>query len=842
MKHLLPVIYRMCVLLFADSSEASVQIQKQILKVFYSLIQYYLPLGLISRPVFTDWMQLAWQILERPVPQSCMDVSEDDRAELIWWKCKKWSMHIMTRCFHRYGNPGKTEQEYNEFSNWFLHTFSEGIIHAMLRILEQYCNKQYLPRRLLQMVLNCITMGVTHSISWKVIQPHVQLLVQGVIFPLLCHTDEDEQLWHSDPVEYIRVKFDVYEEFFNPSTAAQSFLHDASLKRVVVLHTAMGFLGHVLTPDLGPSQKSGALHMLGALAEVILKKKKLPYKEQAEMILVNYVFPEFSSKHGFLRAKACWVVQNFSELKFKDLSNLTMAVNSIRYILHVDLEIPVKVEAAIGLQMFLKNHDEAKELLKPYIQNIIGDLLQLIRDTENDDLTCALQRIVCTFSDDIAPLAVEVTKHLAQTFVRILESTTDGSDDKSLTVMGVLNTLETICSVMEDHDEVLPQIENVVLEVVGVIIHQSLLEFIEEMLSLIYSLTTRQISHRMWLLLPHIYQLFNDGNSDFFIDMMPTFFNYITVDPMAFLSNPSYMEMIFNMCRMVILSDELTEDAESHAAKLFEVLLIQYKGLIDHAVLPIVNVVVTRMQRDISTRSLRTMCLQVIIASVVYNPPSVIAYLDHPLPNTSTTLLTEIVSQWLANASLLVGLHERKLFIIGLCTLLYTADKRPPVLNTHTQYLLPTAIFVLKNLRRTFDLRSRPYQLASKLDDETCEEHEVGDEDDVVDGPSDKQQYSYDGGDCDDDVQDDCEETVFESFETELDKVDDPIHEYKMFRGVLLHLCAKDSAWYHMLMSHLNEDYKKDLDMILHLAADPKRTSQVSGNSCLAALLSAPVI
>lgn len=42
----------------------------------------------------------------------------------------------------------------------------------------------------------------------------------------------------------------------------------------------------------------------------------------------------------------------------------------------------------------------------------------------------------------------------AQTFVGILGSTTDGTDDKAMTVMGVLNTLETICSVMEDQAEV----------------------------------------------------------------------------------------------------------------------------------------------------------------------------------------------------------------------------------------------------------------------------------------------------------------------------------------------------------------------------------------------------
>ena len=34
-----------------------------------------------------------------------------------------------------------------------------------------------------------------------------QALVQDIVFPLMCHTDEDEELWESDPIEYIRVKY-----------------------------------------------------------------------------------------------------------------------------------------------------------------------------------------------------------------------------------------------------------------------------------------------------------------------------------------------------------------------------------------------------------------------------------------------------------------------------------------------------------------------------------------------------------------------------------------------------------------------------------------------------------
>ena len=42
----------------------------------------------------------------------------------------------------------------------------------------------------------------------------------------------------------------------------------------------------------------------------------------------------------------------------------------------------------------------------------------------------------------------------AQTFAQVLESDSDGSDEKAITAMGILNTLDTICTVMEDQKEV----------------------------------------------------------------------------------------------------------------------------------------------------------------------------------------------------------------------------------------------------------------------------------------------------------------------------------------------------------------------------------------------------
>ena len=54
--------------------------------------------------------------------------------------------------------------------------------------------------------------------------------------------------------------------------AAQTLLHAAAGKRREVLQKTMGFIIQVLTsPNLDPRHKSGAMHMVGSLAEVLLQ-------------------------------------------------------------------------------------------------------------------------------------------------------------------------------------------------------------------------------------------------------------------------------------------------------------------------------------------------------------------------------------------------------------------------------------------------------------------------------------------------------------------------------------------------------------------------------------------
>jgi len=109
----------------------------------------------------------------------------------------------------------------------------------------------------------------------------------------------------------------------------------------------------ITSPNADNKQKDGALHMIGTLADVLLKKAL--YRDQVESMLTTYVFPEFQNPAGHMRARACWVLHYFCDVQIKNPQVLAEIMRLTTNALLTDKELPVKVEAAIGLQMFLSS-------------------------------------------------------------------------------------------------------------------------------------------------------------------------------------------------------------------------------------------------------------------------------------------------------------------------------------------------------------------------------------------------------------------------------------------------------------------------------------------------------
>uniref|UniRef100_A0A7N9B0Q9 Importin 8 n=1 Tax=Mastacembelus armatus TaxID=205130 RepID=A0A7N9B0Q9_9TELE len=691
--------------LLADATIFSVLIQKQILKIFHALVQYSLPLQLINNTVMTQWMEILRAIMDRDVPAETLEVDEDDRPELAWWKCKKWALRIITRLFERYGSPGNVTKEYYEFADFFLKTYAVGIQQVLLKVVDQHRQKQYVTPRVLQQCLNYLNQGLSHSLTWKQMKPHMQTICQEVIFPLMCYKDEDEKLWQEDPYEYIRMKFNLYDDHALPATAAQSLLCKAARKRKEVLPQMMEFCHQILMdPSVDPRKKDGALHCIGALAELLLKKRI--YREQMELMLQNYVFPLLNSPMGYLRARSCWVLHCFSPLRFHDELVLRNAVELVKQDLINDKEMPVKVEAAIALQTLVSNQEQAKLYIRPYIRPVMQELLHVVKETENDDLTNVIQKMICEYNQEVAAIAVDMTQNL---FSFVLQSEEyEENEDKTVMALGILGTIDTILTVMEDHKECIPLFVEAVLE---------------------------------------------------------------------------------------------------------------------------------RLMRGVKSSELRTMCLQVAIAALYYNPALLIHTLDNMhFPHNPQPITAHFINQWMNDTEFFLGLHDRKMCIIGLSVLM-ELPTRPAALEVVAPQIVPSILLLFLGLKHLYASRliNKPDLLArASPQDEDQNEEIPSDEDEVNENHNTARQQSgmSTGSGCEDNDEDDddywdddgFEGTPLEEYSTPLD-YDNGVDEYQFFTTALLRVQNTDAAWYQCLTAPLSDDQKKQLQEIYSISQQRRSTA-----------------
>lgn len=251
-------------------------------------------------------------------------------------------------------------------------------------------------------------------------------------------------------------------------------------------------------------------------------------------------------------------------------------------------------------------------------------------------------------------------------------------------------------------------------------------EFYEEAFSLVFDLTSNTILPDMWVMLKHIYECFKSNGIDYFLDLMPALHNYITVDTPAFLANENHALAIFDMCKIVLTQGDAGEDAECHAAKLIEVIILQCKGQIDNAIPSCVELVLGRLMKEVKSSELRTMCLQVLIAALYYNPALLIQILNDLQTRLQQTggeqLLSNFIKQWLDDTDCFLGIHDRKLYVLGLSTAISLREHKPAVLNELAEKILPSLLLIFDGLKRAYQTRAQEGEEEEESEDEDDDE------------------------------------------------------------------------------------------------------------------------
>lgn len=97
----------------------------------------------------------------------------------------------------------------------------------------------------------------------------------------------------------------------------------------------------------------------------------------------------------------------------------------------------------------------------------------------------------------------------------------DLDDYRSIVATSLLDNIETMLRIAEEHEDLIAQLEPIVVLQIQTIFERELSIFYEEALSLLFFLTTTKISPPMWQLFDQLYVVFQKDSSDCFAGELP---------------------------------------------------------------------------------------------------------------------------------------------------------------------------------------------------------------------------------------------------------------------------------------------------------------------------------
>ncbi|KAF2244258.1 ARM repeat-containing protein [Trematosphaeria pertusa] len=832
-----------------ETSLEAGEILRTVLKVYKHAIYFDLPASLREQATMVGWCTLFLSVVSKDPPECSLPEDVDERETNHWWKAKKWSYANLNRLYVRYGNPsalGKNNDvDYTEVAKYFIANFAPEILKIYLQQIEKWVGKQvWLSKASLYYTLNFLDECIKPKSMWNLLKPHTDNLISHLIFPVLCQSDEDIELFEEEPQEYLHRKLNFYEEVTSPDVAATNFLVTLTKSRRKQTFSVLNFVNDMVNryeaaPDTekNPREKEGALRMIGTLSGVILGKKS-PIADQVEYFFVRHVFPEFRSPHGFLRARACDTLEKFEQLDFKDPNNLIIIYRNILESM-ADPTLPVRVAAALALQPLIR-HDIIRTNMKQNIPQVMQQLLKLANEVDVDALANVMEDFVEVFAPELTPFAVALSEQLRDTYLRIVRELLsrnqdkgedseygDFLDEKSITALGVLQTIGTLILTLESTPDVLLHLETILMPVITITLENKLYDLYNEVFEIIDSCTfaAKSISATMWQAFELIHRTFKAGAELYLEDMLPALENFVNYGTQTLISNRPYLEAIVDMVRTIFKDDKVGGVDRICGCKLAEIIMLNMRGHVDEYVPEFISLTMQVLTNDEpKVKSLRIHLMEVVINAIYYNP--VLAL--HVLETNGWT--NKFFSLWFSSIDSFTRVHDKKLCISAICSLLTLKGQDVPVsVQQGWPRLLQGIVRLFQTLPAAMKNREEAkkednFEFANDYDEEEDEEweqendwnNEADEAEDVKDESAayleflneEAQKFSAVSDEDDDELE---EESLLE---TPLDKVE----PYVMFKHALLRLQQEQPALYENLTKNLNPEEQQVVQAAVHQA------------------------
>jgi len=215
-------------------------------------------------------------------------------------------------------------------------------------------------------------------------------------------------------------------------------------------------------------------------------------------------------------------------------------------------------------------------------------------------------------------------------------------------------------------------------------------------------------------------------------------------------------------------------------------------------------------------------------------------------------VIKNFVGLWINDSDCFIGIHDRKLSVLGLCRLITLVPQNQQTATPWQEYvpqIMPSLIMLFKGLKSAYECRKE----AEEDEDSSDEEDEESDldENDALDSDEDeideessmyleslqdKISKHTNGNikvsiedDEDEDSDDDCDifdEASLENYTTPIDDEDNGMDEYQIFEETFKALQASNIDWYNQLTSSMSAEQQKAVQEIVVLANQRKAARQ----------------
>ncbi|KAL4081168.1 armadillo-type protein [Scleroderma citrinum] len=729
-----------------------------ILKTYKSSIFFSLSTHQQSQESLIPWGTLFFRVINIEIPPGAVSEDEDERERCEWWKAKKWAYATLGRLFHRYGNPSQLpstmKKEYAVFSQHFVSVYAPEIFNLYLRRISLYNSQQaWLSKKSLYHIFSFYTECIKPKSTWALLKPQIETLIHTVIYSQLCFNSSKQQLWESDPVEYVRASVDEYENFSSPVSAATSFIISLASNRTKTAFAPMlTFIHSVLlrtNPRPSPPEVFGALNMTAVLGPFMMRHPDV--KGGMEQFLLQHVFPAFTAGEPYLRSIACEVLGTVVKngMQWTSSENLEAHSRAVAVALD-DPELPVRVQAALALTKMAEVYDSVRDAIAPQVGKVIQDLLKLADETDLDILNNSMEAMVERFQDELLPVATELTERLCQSYLRLAREglaqqseivsdnidvdslISDGEDDKVYGAMGVAKTIGTVVASIESSPDTLKQVQEVIIPIIRFTLENKLLDLFDNMFDLIDSLTfrTHSISPNMWPVFELTYGLFKSDAVDFLEEMLPALDNFLSYGADIFKARRDYRDMTFDIYQTAMTSPQLGDNDRINASKLAESIFLNLQGHVDDLLQGIIKIAFDNLDNG-NSYSFKLANLEVLINAVYYNPTAALHLMESYKPEASRVFF----DKWftiIKVESKLPTVHNKKLSILALCKLLEVdAHNIPEGLLPGWRGIVAGALDIFKGLPQA--MASTFLSMTYHVQRKALEERLVEEEDDVED-------------------------------------------------------------------------------------------------------------